>query len=550
MDINIESVKELLDSRNIKKIIYVDNDFGIGSYENNSKEFVRCNASNEDFEWPFDYSADVDILLYNFNSWWVNASEDTREEFVLKNSIDREKTYIEQVFNEIFPIGIIEYVKPKDFSGDYLTKHSIKIDAQNQVLILMDKHLSDTSDGMKELDAYRDQEYISCGLFSDRFEIEGEIICWYEYDCPKNIYPISKRRLDNDGSYFLGGLRNTIWLSQISETKDKIPNILNGALADTFQDIKRLDPASFDFAVITKSHEEGCWEFDILERIIMTMFEKHLHRHMIKEENFKGFQEQIANIKAIRKFKDSVKPQPELLKGIVKHQVYYPGDYINGILSQISNGDIFIIKNKYYMLVCQPCNLALRGDGNRNANDYVHLLPILEFNPERDYSNKHIYKLYLLHDEKAYYVDLARNIKISPCILDLVSYNTTGSATIDISKESKDLESSSCLQEHMLKHYDKILKEINKHLKLEKAIQDSDIPRTEKEQLIKLVKKPHRICTDVGFIKAEQTGDSIDFGIQRLGRYREIYAQIVLNSFMNYLSRQALPTDIQYKVSN
>ena len=88
MDINIESVKELLDSRNIKKIIYVDNDFGIGSYENNSKEFVRCNASNEDFEWPFDYSADVDILLYNFNSWWVNASEDTREEFVLKNSID------------------------------------------------------------------------------------------------------------------------------------------------------------------------------------------------------------------------------------------------------------------------------------------------------------------------------------------------------------------------------------------------------------------------------------------------------------------------------
>lgn len=30
----------------------------------------------------------------------------------------------------------------------------------------------------------------------------------------------------------------------------------------------------------------------------------------------------------------------------------------------------------------------------------------------------------------------------------------------------------------------------------------------------------------------------------------EIYAQIVLNSFMNYLSRQALPTDIQYKVSN
>ena len=280
MDNSIENVKELLDSRNIKKIIYVDNEFEIESYKNNCKEFVRCNASNEDFEWPFEYTADVDILLHNFNSWWTNESEDTREEFVFKNSIDREKSSIEQLFNEIFPNGLIEYVKPKDFSADYLTKHSIRVDMQNQVLILMDKHLGDALDGMKLLDTYRNQEYISCGLFSDRFEIEGEIGCWYKYDCPKNIYPLSKRRLDNDGSYFLGGLRNTIWLSQISETKDKIPNILNGALEDTFLDIKRLDPASFDFAVISKSHEEGCWEFDILERIIMTMFEKHLHCHI------------------------------------------------------------------------------------------------------------------------------------------------------------------------------------------------------------------------------------------------------------------------------
>ena len=550
MDINVENVKELLDSRNIKKIIYVDNEFEIESYKNNCKEFVRCNASNEDFEWPFEYTADIDILLHNFNSWWINESEDVREEFVFKNSIDREKTSIEQVFNEIIPNGLVEYVKPKDFSVDYLTKHTIKVDMQNQVLIFMDKHLGDALDGMKLLEAYRDQEYISCGLFSNLFNIEGEIACWYEYECPKNIYPISKQRLANDGSDFLGGLRNTIWLSQISETKDNIPNILNGALKDTIQDIKRLDPASFDFAVITKSHDEGCWEFDILERIIMTMFEKHLHCHMMKEDNFKGFQEQIANIKAIRKFKDSVKPQPELLKEIVKHQVYYTGDYINGILSQISNGDIFIIKDKYYMLVCQPCNLALRGDGSRNANDYVHLLPILEFDSDNDYKNKHISKLYDLHDEKAYYVDLARNIKISPCILDLVSYNTTGTAAIDISKESKDLESSNCLQEHMLKHYDKILKEINKHIKLEKAIQKSTISHNEKQQLIKLVKRPYRICTDGSLIKAEQTETIIDFGIRRLGRYREIYAQIVLNSFMNYLSRQALPTDIQYRVDN
>ena len=90
---------------------------------------------------------------------------------------------------------------------------------------------------------------------------------------------------------------------------------------------------------------------------------------MMNEKNFKGFQEQIAKIKGISKFTDSVKPQPELLKEIVKHQVFYDGDYINGILSQISNGDIFKINDKYYMLICQPCNLALRGNGSRNAKE-------------------------------------------------------------------------------------------------------------------------------------------------------------------------------------
>ena len=44
-------------------------------------------------------------------------------------------------------------------------------------------------------------------------------------------------------------------------------------------------------------------------------------------------------------------------------------------------------------------------------------------------------------------------------------------------------------------------------------------------------------------IDYNEENSTIDFKVRRIARYKEPFSQIVLNDFMNYLSRQALPND-------
>ena len=65
-----------------------------------------------------------------------------------------------------------------------------------------------------------------------------------------------------------------------------------------------------------------------------------------------------------------------------------------------------------------------------------------------------------------------------------------------------------------------------------------------KNQLLKILKKPFELSTE-RYVMPKYDADNhmVDFGIVRVGRYKELYAQIVLQDFMGYLSRHALPND-------
>ena len=61
-----------------------------------------------------------------------------------------------------------------------------------------------------------------------------------------------------------------------------------------------------------------------------------------------------------------------------------------------------------------------------------------------------------------------------------------------------------------------------------------------------MVEYPYELATN-HCVKISAENQCVDFGIKRIERYRDIHSQIVLNEYSNYLSRQALPTDLQYK---
>lgn len=556
-----DHIRELIEKRNIKRIVYVDNEFEFDIYKDSIKAFLRENISDTSIKWPFSTEAGIDYAIEECNRWLDdNSNNDCISQFIKERNIKRGTLEIEKILNDILPPEILHCITPNEFKEQYIDNPIYTPTETEQLVVLMDKYLDedDANSGMRLLTPFKNKEHVACGLFSNKFQIHDEIKNWNDCDNAKNIYPLSKHRVTEDGKDFLLGLRNVVWLRQISDIKAQILDLYNNAFENTRQDLDSLDPASFDWAIIKSSAHEGCWEFDMMKRIMLLLLNRHIEKLMTEGEDFSKIQELTQILKQISDFPQCNDiPNSKLLKDYYKSEVYADISYINNTYSQIANGDIFEIEGKgEYMLCCQPCNLELRKDASRKSSEFVYLLPIektfiltedsLE---QRKKQNKQLYRsiLHQLSDEESVCVNLAANVRINPRILDLVSYNKDGLAVIDINKDKEQINDSHIMQANMLTHYHKIYSTICNHVKLCKKIASlpkDTLEKGEKQSLLKMLKKPFEMATEK-LITVDCNPDTgiINFKIKRIRRYKEPFSQIVLNDFMNFLSRQALPND-------
>lgn len=556
-------IKTLIEKRKIKKIVYVDNEFEIDVYRNNIKLFLLENISNPSIQWPFLIEAGIDYASEECEKW-LNNPENSNAiiDFIKENDIKREASPVEKKLNEILPEDILFCVTPCEFKEQYVDNPVFTPTEDQQLVILMDKYIKgdDGNSGMRLLAPFENKDYIACGLFSNRFNINEELEHWSDCNKATNIYPLSKSRVttEDEGQAFLLGLRHIVWLRQISDIKNHILDLYQKAFVKTQEDLNLLDPASFDYAIIKSSAYEGCWEFDTMKRIMLILLNQHVEKLMIEGNEFPKIQELTHTLKQISAFPQCTdKPDSNILRSFYKSEVYDDISYINKTYSQIANGDIFEIEGKgKFMLSCQPCNLELRENASRKSSEFVYLLPIeptfilTENSPEQiKKQNRQLYRSLLqrLSDSESLCVNLALYKRISPLILDLVSYNKNGKAIININIDKDQLEDSQIMQANMLAHYHKIYSTICNHVRLCNKI--NELPRDtlnkgERQSLLKMLKKPFEMASE-RLISADYNIESsiIDFKIKRVGRYKEPFSQIILHDFMNYLSRQALPND-------
>ena len=103
------------------------------------------------------------------------------------------------------------------------------------------------------------------------------------------MYPLSKSRLDN--ASLIEGIRNVIWLRSISTLKTRTIDVLKESFSAVAKQLDAIDPVSFDKIVMDVSIKEGCWEFETLYRVVMSMLEQAVQNYMVSNENFTTFQE-------------------------------------------------------------------------------------------------------------------------------------------------------------------------------------------------------------------------------------------------------------------
>jgi len=522
-----EVVSQLLSTRHITKVIYVDEDFDSRGYVENFKGFVRANHSVEAL--PFA-DEDSEIAIQNFIQWWNGLEESARINWIQKLGIQHTATRTEQKLSDIFDKGILMLVSPNDFESMDLKNG---FNESNQILVLMDQELEGYGKGFDFLKKYDNQDYIQCGLFSGTFNKDEEIRKWEELcNFSPCIYPISKKRVtEGDSNDIVEGLRNVLWLRQISEIKSLYSELLSKAVTDTSSYLSQLDPATFDYLVMAKSGKEGCWEFETLHRIGCLKL-NHLMEKDMFNRSFEAFQKQTSDLRVIRQIDEKTIPKvTDRAKDINQLSLYFDGNIINRFYSQICNGDVFQIGERLYILLCQPCNLEIRGNGERKENRFVYLVPM------ESHSSSTINKLkgnmtkfqisnsrIITYKGQEYVLSYSEAFPTDIRILDFVSYNNEGKVTTEIDMDSL----SKIIQPNMQKRYDTLMTSFD-------VAVDNIVAGNEGDDI-------QAIAIQHGKLDKETINK---LSITRVARLKDPRAQECLQELMAYLSRPAYPMDFE-----
>ena len=541
-----EQISEIFSQRNIDKVIYVDDILGKVSYRDNIFGKVASLVNQGIWDQQYPFTMETDIWQELFEDWWKDATSEDVDSFAKKYGVQRTNPSIAEQLLEILSVCKVELLSPEQFDDGY------KKDLLNEIartghscMVLIDYDLKGSAqNGDQMLASVADSDKIMCGVFSETFGIDAEIEQWEKRNFNKNIYPISKKRFDGDDeSLMVQGLKNVIWLKQIEKVKEMAENAVNEACAVFENGLKSIDPATFNRMVIASSKAEGCWEFESLSRIIMIYLNKGLKQGIMKQ--FAEFQQNTNSIRALDGPNSSEIINNEILNWIRSGEWFDDIDYVNQVYSPVSNGDIFQIGTHFYVLLGQPCNLSIRNDGKRGFDlDQAFLLPLVPKEKIDGLTNGVLWgKLQFPFRTVFEYMVFPYRKRMSLSLLDLVSFNATGKAVIDLHMDTSHLEGREIMQANMLLRYEKIREKIENY-KIAYDIIEESFVKEQKQRLSRFFCKSYEMGDEKLVKKPTITDGMIVFDVERVGRYNSYGAHVLLQQFMSYMSRPEFPGDL------
>lgn len=604
----IKSITNLLDIENIVQIIYIDDKFDIESQKEeykarliklkNENNFLKSKTfTNIDWNGPvprfskmildlWDESADKSSLLYE-----ICKHDSNEEDANFIPTLD-----IENCFGER-----IKLMTPDQWLED---KYKVieDLDEGEKAICLFDFEFQTGSERIRSsngvvlakslVEQERFAKKVICGIFSHKFTEEEEDDYRDDY-CNKyhiekgSFYTISKYRFAFDPQIagFAEGVKNLILLQYIELLKVESLALLKESNKKAGDKIQDITPKTFNQIIQKSSLKEGVWEVNTLFR---------LYGILSKVENFNL----ISNQEIRKKFNNSIKGIREIdlvdtgyqsnaknlqLIDLRSSELYIVGETINKLHLPLANGDIFKIKDKEYILLVQPCNLALRTDGKRSHNyDNAFLVPIEKCKIEKLNHTKHeVFTAYKISDE-VLCANFSKFQVLSLDYLDLTVFNEDGKSFIDMRVENlqnevihtpwikryKAIQKKLTISENTIKSYtyltetvDSIKNELNALKREIKNVSEENrlVLSARYSSLTKKRGELERHCISIqkSIHSVENFAsfklDSIDnysvanrvfsFEIQRIKHYKSPYSDDLLQKFMLYLSRNAFEHD-------
>jgi hypothetical protein len=299
--------------------------------------------------------------------------------------------------------------------------------------------------------------------------------------------------------------------------------IFQNAFENTKKDLLDLSFDEVSTAFFHRSSKDGTSEFDVLIRVMMLA-----GRVAIEDEQPKksGLLQKLSKIRTLMGVAEYTPDKIPALTGnlavLRSREIWDPGTIINSINSPLSCGDVFehtvsATKTRRYVLIGQPCHLAIRSDGDRRNNEALFLEvsgKIIDSARSYCFEFPNIGKQWISYD-LVYPINLY--------LLDFVSFNEQGVLMV-----GKDDVASPLFLPGIKKRFENA----TGFLKSYKASQE-----------VKYRYRRLSISEAVGKKDTTITDGKIHLPFVRIGRIRSPHAEALLGSFSVHHTRMAFDYD-------
>jgi hypothetical protein len=459
------------------------------------------------------------------------------------------------ILGQLIPVDKLVSLSPAQWEAqrDQLLKDSI----DKRTLFLFDQDLSDAGGdregGIKiiaSLLAGEDDKSLLCGLLTHTVTPEKQPLQWealsQAHGIPRDRFVlIPKLHLSQTPILFAQALKLAALSPDFTELKRKTKEIIADAATAAAGRVEKVSIYDLDHIVFQVPAVEGLWEPDMLFRL-HAMFHRHESRRLAHSEG--TLEEIAAKLRSV----SSIPTGSNLLQApsnaweLQHEELYEPGDHLQRYHLPLELGDIFEKTGgdsvKKYILLAQPCDLMVRGNGKRQPE--LHRIRLAEVVPADEapkYSEEMPY--FDASPAKKWYVKFKIIHFVQASILDLCVFNTDGVARLTIGGTAP-----SGIRPAWKARHDILsrcwVKKVKKADILAPAAGESEAVATVKQQIKKDLGSTlfnddlfTGSLTDTGGVR------TVTYNCKRIGRFSRARAIGLLMSYTSTLGRPAYDRD-------
>lgn len=370
-------------------------------------------------------------------------------------------------------------------------------------------------------------------------QIVGELNAGQRFPCV-----ISKNRLQNKTNEELTAalnvaLKRSALRREVYKVGEKASAVVSEAVQKTRDTMCQIPPEELDHAFVQRAISEGVSDLHMIERIISAQVSKSVKKMFVNDQDMHGRMRMLRGIP----INTPAVSRHEVIEQFRHDEIWEDGEFLAAGRAPLALGDVFETVSggtkRRFILLGQPCDIALRKNGKRSGRSKVGDLVSFEDAVGERTSER---STDLLIGKGGRFVRFNFH-QISPAqldLLDLATFTPTGHVSI---QDDQELDGTLLVgQTKQLKTAKRLL---NAVINAKKKVKDKpeDLRRADTKCKLTLRFDGHfnSICTPTF---SEAAGVSkLDWNLKRTGRLRSPYVDKLMDVHMAHLSRRAFEID-------